>query len=311
MPAGADVGQALTEKESVVATTPQPPEGGAAPPPAPVEAVPPKEGVRPRGRGRDEVVFITYPKLLFIWPVILAGFVFWPLGGRPEAAAPTSAPVPAVAPAAVPAGGAAVEAAAAGTAGSAWLGWIGWIYIWVLVVVLLALGVDIDRNHAAFWVILVVALWVLGMWLHDVKGFTLFGDIYRWFMRLGVQYDRSLALALSIVLLVPYVIMLAWGHFNDRWRITHNEFEHYAFGKMDDSLGRGAKTVRTTFPDMFELLLGLAGTLIVYNASGTKELRRIPHVMFLPFVRKRLNKILETTAITMGDTEEDEDDENP
>jgi len=38
---------------------------------------------------------------------------------------------------------------------------------------------------------------------------------------------------------------------------------------MNDSLGRGAKTIRSDFPDVFELLLGLAGTLIVYNASGT------------------------------------------
>ena len=79
---------------------------------------------------------------------------------------------------------------------------------------------------------------------------------------------------------------------------------------MDDSLGRGAKTIRTSFPDVFELLLGLAGTLVIYNATGTKELRRIPHVMFLPFVRKRLNKILEKTAITAAQMEEEEDDED-
>ena len=97
---------------------------------------------------------------------------------------------------------------------------------------------------------------------------------------------------------------------NDRWRITHNEFEHYTFGKMNDSLGRGAKTIRTDFPDVFELLLGLAGTLIVYNASGTKELRRIPHVMFLPFVRRRLNKILERTAITAAAMEEEEEEDD-
>ena len=185
-----------------------------------------------------------------------------------------------------------------------------WIYIWVTVLVLLTLGIDVDRNMAAFWVLLVAAIYILGMWLHDVKGFTLFGDIYRWFAGLNVQYDRRLGLVLSIILAIPYVLMLAWARINDRWRITHNEFEHYTFGKMNDSLGRGAKTIRTDFPDVFELLLGLAGTLIVYNASGTRELRRIPHVMFLPFVRKRLNRILETTSVTAGETEEEEDDED-
>ena len=148
------------------------------------------------------------------------------------------------------------------------------------------------------------------MWLQDVKNFTAFGEIYRWFAGLDVQYSRSFGLTMSVVLSVPYAIMLAYSRLNDSWRITHNEFEHYSLGKMDDSLGRGAKTIRTSFPDVFELLLGMTGTLIVYNSTGTKILRSIPHVMFLPIIRKRLNKILERTAITSGefDEEEDEDD---
>jgi len=96
---------------------------------------------------------------------------------------------------------------------------------------------------------------------------------------------------------------------NDRWRITHNEFEHYSFGRTDESLGRGAKTIRTTFPDVLEFLLGLAGTLIVYNASGTRELRRIPHVMFLPLVRRRLNQVLESTQVTPSGAADEEDDD--
>jgi hypothetical protein len=186
---------------------------------------------------------------------------------------------------------------------------LGWIYVWIGVLVFLTLGVDVGRNQAVFWLVLIVAIWVLGLWLQDAKGFTVFGDIYRWFADLDVQYNRSLGLTLSLILLVPYLLMIGWAYINDKWRITHNEFEHYSLGKMDDSLGRGAKTIRTGYPDVLELLLGLAGTLIVYNATGTKVLRRVPHVMFLPFVRKRLNKILERTAITAAEMEEEEDDE--
>ena len=58
---------------------------------------------------------------------------------------------------------------------------------------------------------------------------------------------------------------------------------------------------------MFEFLLGGAGTLIVYNATGTQELRRIPHVVMLPRVRKKLAQILEYTAVTGATTEEDEE----
>jgi hypothetical protein len=256
-----------------------------------------------------EIAFVTYPKLLFIWPLILAGFVFYPFA-YPEHAVPATASQTALLQAGGAAGQATPEAASASPPVSHRLEVLGWIYIWVVVLVLLTLGIDIDRNMAAFWVLLVAAIYILGLWLHDAKGFTLFGDVYRWFGRLDVQYNRQLGLTLSIVLAVPYVLMLLWARINDRWRITHNEFEHYTFGKMNDSLGRGAKTIRTDFPDVFELLLGLAGTLIVYNASGTKELRRVPHVMFLPFIRRRLNRILETTAVTASQAEEEEDDEN-
>jgi len=286
----------------------RPPESPAAPPTSAEGPAAPSSTAK--DRGVHEVTFVTYPKLLFIWPLILAGFVFWPLG-KPAAPAPEGPPsTPTVqSEHAHDSVGGSPAGASTGRSISRRLHILGWLYIWILVLVFLTLGVDVDRNQAAFWILLVIALYVLGLWLHDVKHFTFFGDIYRWFVRLGVQYDRSFGLAVSIILLVPYLLMLLWGRINDRWRITHNEFEHYSFGRMDDSLGRGAKTIRTYYPDVFELLLGLAGTLIVYNATGTRELRRIPHVMLLPLVRKRLNRILETVSITTAQMEEEEDDE--
>lgn len=282
---------------------------------------PRKEPVKRRPKNEiHEVVFVTYPKLLFVWPVILAGFVFYPFG-KPHQ--PISATVAAYEAAMVAKAEEvpAQEVAADTTAADAEpakprdpfvnhrLEVLGWIYLWIAILVLLTLGVDVGRNQAAFWIVFFAAIWLLGLWLRDAQGFTIFGDIYRWFAGLDVQYNRNLALSLSIIVLIPYLIMLGWAHINDKWRITHNEFEHYSLGKMDDSLGRGAKTIRTSFPDVFELLLGLAGTLVVYNATGTRELRRIPHVMFLPFIRKRLNKILERTAITAAAMEEEEEDD--
>lgn len=326
------------ESPPATAADGRPPPAG----PAPAPTAAPERPAAGR-KATHEVVFVAYPKLLFIWPLIVAGLAFWPLGypARPPAraaAAGGASDAPAggagaagpADPAADAGRGAAVEGAAAGEGGTAErergettprraagepggvsgrLEVLGWIYLWLAVLVLLAAGVDVDRNMAAFLVILVLAVWLLGLWLQDAKGFTFFGDIYGWFARLDVQYDRSFGLALSIVLLVPYALMLLWARLNDRWRITHNEFEHYAFGKSDDSLGRGAKTIRTSYPDVFELLLGLAGTLVVHNATGTRELRRIPHVVFLPFVRRRLNRILETVSVTPAQLEEEEEEE--
>ena len=228
----------------------------------------------------DSVTFVAYPKLFFVWPLIVAGYLFYFIGSGMEE------------------GGTGLEV-------------LGWTYITVIGFVLLTLGIDVTRNQAIVWAVLILALWVGGLYLQDVQGLPLLSDIYGWLAGLDAAYDPGFGLALSIVMTVPFLVMLGHSYLDDRWRITHNEFEHYSFGRMNDSLGRGAKTIRTEFPDVFELLLGMSGTLIVFNATGTKELRRIPHIMFLPFVRTRLNRILERTAITaaLSEAEEDDDDD--
>ncbi|MCA9243625.1 MAG: hypothetical protein KDA32_06710 [Phycisphaerales bacterium] len=229
------------------------------------------------GNDVHEIRFTAYPKLLFIWPIIVAGFLLYPLAGM----APPDSVMETV---------------------------IGWIYIMVLVFVLITLGVDVDRNQAIFLIVLTIALWLGAFVLENFKNVPVLSWIHEQLKSLDVRYDRGFGMAVAIILLIPFSMMLIVARFNDRWRITHNEFEHYSFGKMDDSLGRGAKSIRASFPDVFELVLGMAGTLIVYNATGTQELRRINNVMFLPLIRKKLNKILESTSVTAAMIEEDDDD---
>lgn len=215
-------------------------------------------------RKKSAVSFCTYPKLVFAWPLLLAGPVFGLLTnhnfGTPEL--------------------------------------LGWIYLMLLVLVVLTLSVDIERNHAAFWMLIFAVFFFMGRWLDDAKGFTFFGNIYEWFVSLDVKYDKGLGNAISALLVVPYMVMMLWARLQHRWRITHNEFEHYSWGRSDDSLARGAKRVRCTYPDLLEFLLLGAGTLIVYSATGRTELKRIPHVPMIFLVRKKINRLLESTLIT-------------
>lgn len=216
------------------------------------------------GTTPHEVVFHTYPKLLFIWPIIAAGFLFY-----------------------FPAGWAWVNNES-----------LGWVYLLTCVIVILTIGVDIERNHAVFWAAAFGMFFFLGLWLSEKSGFTLFGNIFNFFEDQEVAYNPGFGLSVSILLLIPYLTMIAWARMQHRWRITHNEFEHYAWGRADDSLARGAKRVRSTYPDLLELLICGSGTLIVYSATGRSELRRIPHVPMIFWVRKRINHLLEATAVT-------------
>ncbi|MEO1236904.1 MAG: hypothetical protein AAFX76_08975 [Planctomycetota bacterium] len=213
----------------------------------------------------SQVVFHTYPKLVFVWPVIVAGFAFWPL---------------------VETLGLNAEV-------------VGWVYLLLVALVVLTIGIDLERDHAVFWLVVFLALFFLGKYLDATfDRFTGIGDVYRFFANRDVAYDPAFGLCLSLLLTPPYLTMWVYARLQHRWRITHNEFEHYSFGRADDSLARGAKRVRSTFPDLLELLLCGAGTLVVYSATGRTELRRIPHVPLIFLVRRRINRLLEVTAVT-------------
>ena len=220
------------------------------------------------------VTFYSYPKLLFCWPLIAIGLLFRLI---PESLANLEV--------------------------------MGWFYLLTVVMVILAVGVDIERNTAVFWLVVFGFFYFLGLWFQEAKSFTFFGNIYNWFANRDVQYNQSFGLVLSIFLIFPYAAMIIWARLQHKWRITHNEFEHFSFGRSDDSLARGAKRVRSTYPDLLELLLCGAGTLIVYSATGRTELRRIQHVPLLPLLRRRVDRILEMTAVTTTDAVIDEETE--
>lgn len=222
-----------------------------------------------------EVVFYTYPKYLFCWPLIVMGFLLWPID-------------------------------AFSLLGKAYTPEIlAWVYGLTIMLVIVTMGVDLNRNYTVFWLVVIIAFWLLIVVL-NMKEIPLFTKIYGFFANLDPVYSRSMGIIISIPLTVGFAIMWGWTRINCRWRITHNEFEHYQFGRLDDSIARGAKRIRSSYPDFFELLLCLAGDLIIFDASGRKELKRIQHVPLLPFVKKRINVLLESTSVTSNGAIEDE-----
>jgi len=272
-------------------------------------------------RRADEVVFYSYPKLVYVWPLIAMGLLFlllpsgWisrqtvilTIAEQAEDAEPTRGTLLYQSRDALSIADAnevehvyqksQIRDVRYQSAGE----FFGWVYLITMLLVLLTVGIDIERNYAIFWLVVFLLFFFLGRWLSDVQGFTLFGDLYRWFADLDVMYDKGFGLAFAVLLAIPYGVMIVWTRLQHRWRITHNEFESYSFGRADDSLARGAKRVRSTYPDVLELLLCGAGTLIVYSATGRQELRRIRNIPLLPLKRRKINHILETTAVTSTD----------
>jgi len=256
-------------------------------------------------KSKHQVVFYTYPKFIFCWPLIAVGFILCLFGGWNinQAAAPVEVAAPVVTPGEDPTApidpAAGEQTAEAGvTTSTSNTETLAWIWIITLVIVIITVGFDLSRNFTIFWLVLIVGLWFMISWLAAAKDITIFKRLYGLIADLDPQYSAPMGLTVSIALTILYLIMWIWTRINSKWRITHNEFEHYQFGRMDDSLARGAKRVRTSYPDFFEFIVCLAGDLIIFDSTGRRQLRRIPHVPMLPLVRKRINSILERTAIT-------------
>ncbi len=221
-----------------------------------------------------EVVFYSYPKLLFAWPLILLGVLFYPLAHWELVSEVV----------------------------------LGWIYVIVLTTVILTMGIDVNREAAVFWIITLTAIAFGSAWL-EAKGYDFARPLTAALSYIEPRYSAGAGLAVSVFLAVPYAVMLFWARINDKWRFTHNEFEHYSLGKVDKSFARGAKTVRTAYPDLFEFILALAGEVIIADSRGERILARIPHVPMLPFVRAKIQRLLEVKAVTADWVEAEEEDE--
>jgi hypothetical protein len=225
-----------------------------------------------RARPHDEkAVIYSYPPLVYIWPIIVLGYLLW-LTDRFQWLSPKT------------------EA---------------WIYVIAFVVVLLTMGINVNRNMAVFWVVVIAAVWFFVLWLRGVKGFLFFDHIGRFFAHLNPTYSTDLGVLVSIFLSVVYVIVIVAAHINDKWVFTQNEIVHHAAFRGTNSLGRGAKGVSASYKDFFELALLLAGDVEVKTAQGNRVMARMNNVPFLLFRMRKIDRILETLSVTPGNADDD------
>src|SRR3954451_21685288 len=108
-----------------------------------------------------EIVFHAYPRLIFAWPIILLGFLLYPLDAwvvvRPDI--------------------------------------LAWLWGSTLFVVILTLGVHVNRNLSLFWAVLGSAAWLLGIYLRDGRGPPPFSALSQLGAALTPPYPRHAALA--------------------------------------------------------------------------------------------------------------------
>lgn len=231
----------------------------------------PDHGAGKKRKDVSQIVFYSYPKFLYAWPLIVLALVFPLLG---DVISPN------------------VE---------------GWIFVIALLTVLMAMGFDLSRNLTISWGVTLIASVFCVMWLKDVKNVIFFSEIGHHLASKSPVISRDWQYVFALFGGILYVIMFLDSRINQRWRISHNEIEHFAMLSKDDSLGRGAKRIITSYPDFLELLLCGAGTIQIYSAQGGVLLRSIPNVPWLIFRSGRISRILEATEVSTTDGDEEDD----
>ncbi len=220
-----------------------------------------------RERDPTKIVVYAYPKFIFFWPIWLLGFLLW-----------------------VPTHYAWISPEAA-----------GWTYITALTLVVIALGFELSRDQTIFTLVAVALLWVGGLWLRDVKNVLFLSTIMNTFWELKPAYSPNFGLTISVILSMLGALMFVDTRLNDRWVLSPNSIEHYQFGKKDDSLARGSKTVSYQYPDAAEQMLLLAGTILIFTPDGLRLLRKIENVPFLRLQESRIDSLYDSVAVKGAD----------
>ncbi|MFQ5500792.1 MAG: hypothetical protein ACE5EQ_00640 [Phycisphaerae bacterium] len=227
--------------------------------------------------GTPKVYFTSFSTLMYLWPIMVVGWVGCWLHGWEWISPPV----------------------------------MGWIWITIVLIVLLCIGSDTDRNKTIVIFLVVALLWVCGLLLEEKKGIPILSNIYDFLAARNVQFDPGTASVLSLAtfVILLLVIFLAW--FDGRYEITTREITHKRLLRTSDSLPRAAKRIKRDWRDLTEVFLGLgAGDLIVLD-TNKNIVMRIPNIPFLWFFRHDVDHILEVLATTDVDEaaalEEEED----
>jgi len=215
--------------------------------------------------GPAEMRFGSYPLFTLFWPLVIGGEICaWLLKLKPE-----------------------------------WNENLTWVYITILLTCCIAVGFDVRRNLAIGWILFVGLCWIGGLYLRDTQHIPVLGHVRKALAGLDATVSPGFLHAISILVVIGLIGVVASVFLNHRWRVTHNEIHLMRRGEMEDAITRGAKRISVEFPDVFELLLLGSGHVVIRDSKGKEEIRRIPRVPFLIFREQQLDAISESWAVTM------------
>jgi hypothetical protein len=171
-----------------------------------------------------------------------------------------------------------------------------WLYFIGLALVLTALVYDVGRASAVIIVLLLLVFALALLWLGASLQAPLFGALYLWLDGLDIQANQGFVNLIAAFALLLLAVDFIGSRLVGRWILRPNEFESLSFGRRAMSLARAGKSVTTSYDDLAELLLCLAGAIEIRDERG-HLVARIPHIPLLPLKTARLDRLLEQQVV--------------
>ena len=171
-----------------------------------------------------------------------------------------------------------------------------WVFFIGLALILTALVYDLGRTSALVIFLLLLVFGFALLWLGASLDAPLFGDIYAWLDGLEIAVNQGFVSVVAGFALLLLAVDFAGSRLAGRWILRPNEFESRSFGRRELSLARAGKSVTTSYDDLAELLLCLAGAIEIRDERGY-VVARIPHIPLLPLKMRRLDRILEAQLV--------------
>lgn len=230
-----------------------------------------------RSRGAaEEVVVYSVHRALYLWPLILAGFLGAALVHRhPD-----------------------------------WAGAWGWAYVVVMMYTLVTLLFDLGTLRLLLWTGVCALVWVTSSYMEDLRHVPVLSRVGDYLGGLHPSLDAGTAAVMSWLLLVPWVGALFYAFGRGRKTFSPNSVEEWFIGEGREIIDRSGLKFRSRYRDLFETALGFgAGDLEAVDSNG-QVVKRWENVLFLAFIWRRLDEILHQRAAVVDVGGPDEDAEH-
>ena len=184
--------------------------------------------------------------------------------------------------------------------------WVIWLWLAVLLVTIIALGVDLGRVAVGYLLLTLVVgglgLMVLQLWRH----IPVFARVWWALKSLPIGIEWGVPFAASLVIGLAFALMAAWQRLNDIWTLSpeSNYLEHSTFESTDDQIPKGAKIIRANYACLLKKYLFCGyGDILVMDYQGAKPIRTIHGVLFASWHERALMTRLKTTRVDAVDEE--------